>query len=35
MKAHALSDLVDTMKTALDEVYASDIAGWFKHCGYC
>jgi hypothetical protein len=22
------------MKTALDEITASDISGWFRHCGY-
>jgi len=35
LKARAYGGLVAAMKTVLDEVTASDIAGWFRHCGYC
>jgi len=35
LKARTYGGLVEAMKTALDEVSASDIAGWFRHCGYC
>jgi len=35
LKARTYGDLVAAIKTALDEVAASDIAGWFRHCGYC
>jgi len=35
LRAHTYGDLVAAIKTALDNVTASDIAGWFRHCGYC
>jgi len=35
VKARTYGDLVAAIKAALDEVTASDIAGWFRHCGYC
>jgi transposase len=35
LKARTYGGLMAAMKTALDEVSASDIAGWFGHCGYC
>jgi len=35
LKARTYGGLVAAMKTALEEVDASDISGWFSHCGYC
>jgi transposase len=35
LRARTFDDLVAAMKTALDEITASDISGWFRHCGYC
>ena len=35
LKARTYGGLVAAMKTALEEVTASDVSGWFRHCGYC
>jgi len=35
LKARTYDGLVAGMKAALDGVTASDISGWFRHCGYC
>jgi transposase len=34
LKARSYEELVAGMKTALGAITASDIAGWFQHCGY-
>jgi transposase len=34
LKAATFDELVKAMKSALDNVSASDISNWFKHCGY-
>jgi transposase len=34
LKAKTYDGLTAAMKSALDSVAPSDIAGWFKHCGY-
>ena len=33
-KPRSIDDLLEVMRTALDEVTNSDILGWFKHCEY-
>jgi transposase len=35
LRARTFDGLVAAMKTALDEIAASSISGWFRHCGYC
>jgi transposase len=35
LRARTFDGLVAAMKAALDEITASDISGWFRHCGYC
>jgi len=32
--ARTFDDLVDAIRIALDKVAASDLIGWFTHCGY-
>ena len=34
LKAATFDELVDAMRLALGIITASDISGWFKHCGY-
>jgi transposase len=34
-KARTFETLEKSLKLALDSVSVNDIAGWFKHCGYC
>jgi transposase len=35
LRARTFDGLMGAMKEALDGITASDISGWFRHCGYC
>jgi hypothetical protein len=34
-RVRTFDGLMAAMKTTLDGITASDISGWFGHCGYC